>query len=76
MAVGIIPYLVAMLVAIGVLRASGVLDGIVWGIEWLFKLFGMNTDFVQAMPTALMKPLSGSGARAMMLETIDRKSVV
>ncbi len=74
-AIKLIPFLVAMLVAIGVLRASGVLDGIVWGIEWLFKLFGLNTDFVQAMPTALMKPLSGSGARAMMLETMNSQGV-
>ncbi|MDH3221319.1 MAG: spore maturation protein [Gammaproteobacteria bacterium] len=70
-AVKLIPFLVAMLVAIGLLRASGVLDGAVWLLESLFSAFGVNTDFVQALPTALMKPLSGSGARAMMLETMN-----
>ena len=70
-AVKLIPYLVAMLVAIGLLRGSGVLDGLVWIFEHLFASLGFNTDFVQALPTALMKPLSGSGARAMMLETMD-----
>lgn len=74
-AIKLIPYLVAMLVAIGVLRASGVLDGILLGVEYLFTLFGFNTDFVQALPTALMKPLSGSGARAMMLETMSTHGV-
>ncbi len=69
-AVRIIPYLVAMLVAIGVLRASGVLDFIVWGFGRGFELLGLNTDFVAALPTAIMKPLSGSGARAMMIETL------
>ena len=70
-AVKLIPFLVAMLVAIGLLRASGVLNGAVWCLEYLFSALGMNTDFVQALPTALMKPLSGSGARAMMLETMN-----
>lgn len=70
-AVRIIPYLVAMLVAIGVLRASGVLDFIVWGFGRGFELLGLNTDFVAALPTAIMKPLSGSGARAMMIETLS-----
>ncbi|MEM7565273.1 MAG: nucleoside recognition domain-containing protein [Pseudomonadota bacterium] len=70
-AVKLIPFLVAMLVAIGLLRASGVLNGAVWCLEYLFSGLGMNTDFVQALPTALMKPLSGSGARAMMLETMN-----
>ena len=70
-AIKLIPYLVAMLVAIGLLRSSGVLDGIVWLLEQLFSGLGMNTDFIQALPTALMKPLSGSGARAMMLETMN-----
>ena len=74
-AIKLIPYLVAMLVAIGVLRASGVLDGIVWVMEWFFSFLGFNTDFVQALPTALMKPLSGSGARAMMLETMSSLGV-
>ncbi len=74
-AVKLIPYLVAMLVAIGLLRASGVLDGLVGGLQWLFEAFGANTDFIQALPTALMKPLSGSGARAMMLETMNNFGV-
>jgi len=69
-AVGIIPYLVAMLVAIGVLRASGtldfLLDGIRWGVEWL----GWDARWVDGLPTALMKPLSGSGARGMLIETM------
>ena len=67
-AVKIIPYLVAILVAIGVFRASGALDFIVDGIAGVIGLFGVNTDFVQALPTALMKPLSGSAARGMNLE--------
>ena len=70
-AVKLIPFLIAMLVAIGLLRASGVLSAAVWGLEYLFSAIGMNTDFVQALPTALMKPLSGSGARAMMLESMN-----
>ena len=70
-AIKIIPYLVAMLVAIGVLRASLVLDGLLSMIENLFAVFGLNTDFVAALPTALMRPFSGSGARAMLLETMN-----
>jgi len=70
-AVQIIPYLVAMLTAIAVLRYSGVLDGFIWCLDKLFSLTGMNTDFLPALPTALMKPLSGNGARAMMLETMQ-----
>ena len=70
-AVRLIPYLVGMLVAIGVLRTSGVLDGLLVVIETLLGMAGFNTDFVQALPTAFMKPLSGSGARAMMLETMN-----
>ena len=69
-AVRIIPYLVGMLVAIGVFRASGVLDGLLWLIERLVTALGIDSGFVQALPTAFMKPLSGSGARAMMLETM------
>ena len=69
-AVRIIPYLVAMLVAIAVLRTSGVLDLIVLGFEKLFSGLGFDTEFVKALPTAIMKPLSGSGARAMMIETM------
>lgn len=70
-AIRIIPYLVAMLVAIAVLRASGALDLLVLGFEKLFSSLGMNTDFVAALPTAILKPLSGSGARAMMIETMQ-----
>ena len=70
-AIQIIPYLVAMLTAIAVLRYSGVLNGIVWGFEKLFTAIGINTDFIPALPTALMKPLSGNGARAMMLEAMQ-----
>lgn len=70
-AVRIIPYLVAMLVAIAVLRASGVLTFIVDGFESFFAWIGWDTEFVAALPTALMKPLSGSGARAMMIETMQ-----
>ena len=70
-AVRIIPYLVAMLVAIAVLRAGGVLDMIVLGFEKFFAALGWDTEFVKALPTALLKPLSGSGARAMMIETMQ-----
>ena len=68
--VKIIPYLVAMLVAIGVFRASGTMDFIISGIGRFFAWVGVNTDFVPALPTAFMKPLSGSGARGMMLEAM------
>ncbi len=74
-AVRLIPFLVGMLVAIGVLRTSGVLDGLIVGLEVMLSSIGINTDFIQAMPTALMKPLSGSGARAMMLETMNNFGV-
>ena len=74
-AVRLIPFLVGMLVAIGVLRTSGVLDGLIDGLELMLSGIGVNTDFIQAMPTALMKPLSGSGARAMMLETMNNFGV-
>ena len=67
-AVQIIPYLVAMLAAIGVFRESGGLDYICSAIAYLFESLGIDTQFVPALPTALMKPLSGSGARAMMLD--------
>ncbi len=66
----IIPYLVGMLVAIGVLRNSGVLGLIVSGFDWVFRQIGINTDFTAALPTALMRPLSGSGSRAMMIDTM------
>jgi len=74
-AVRLIPFLVGMLVAIGVLRASGVLDGLIVGLEFVLSSVGINTDFIQALPTALIKPLSGSGARAMMLETMNNFGV-
>ena len=70
-AVGIIPYLIAILVAIGMFRASGAMDWMLWGIEKTVAFVGFNTDFVGALPTALMKPLSGSGARGMMLDTMN-----
>ncbi|MDO7745201.1 MAG: hypothetical protein MUP99_15570 [Pedobacter sp.] len=66
----IIPYLVGMIVAIGVLRNSGVLGYIVDGFSWCFVQIGVNTDFTPALPTALIKPLSGSGAKAMMVDTM------
>lgn len=70
-AVGIIPYLVAILVAIGMFRASGAMDMLIDGIRYVVALTGANTDFVNALPTAFMKPLSGSGARGMMIETMQ-----
>lgn len=69
-AVTIIPYLVAILVAIGVFRASGAMDLVIDGIGWLIGLCGIDSDFVVALPTAIMKPLSGSGARGMMVDTM------
>ena len=74
-AVQIIPYLVAMLVAIGVFRASGALDYIVELVKIGVSKLGMDTDFIYAIPTAIMKPLSGSGARAMMLDTFSAHGV-
>jgi spore maturation protein SpmA len=67
----IIPYLVAILVAIGVFRASGAMDFLVAGIGSAFGALGINTDFIEALPTALMKPLSGSGARGMMVDAMQ-----
>lgn len=69
-AVRIIPYLVAILVAVGVFRASGGMDVLISGVEWSLSKCGVSTDFVGALPTALMKPLSGSGARGLMLEAM------
>ncbi len=69
-AVTIIPYLVAILVAIGVFRASGAMDWFISGLTWIVREMGLNTDFIPAMPTALMKPLSGSGARGMMVDAM------
>ncbi len=70
-AVRIIPYLVAVLVSIGVFRASGAMDWLIDAVKWLVSLTGMNTDWVGALPTALMKPLSGSGARGMMVDAMQ-----
>lgn len=71
----VIPYLVGMLVAISVIRNSGVFGFIVSGFNWIFVGLGMNTDFVPALPTALMKPLSGSGAKAMMIDAMQTYGV-
>lgn len=70
-AVTIIPYLVAMLVGIGVLRACGVLDGVLDIVRWIFFVVGADVRFVDALPTALMKPFSGSGARSLMVEAMQ-----
>ena len=69
-AVRIIPYLVAILVGIGVFRASGAMDWLIGGVKWTVEAVGGNTEFVGALPTALMKPLSGSGARGMMVDAM------
>ncbi|WP_432380783.1 nucleoside recognition domain-containing protein [Duganella sp. P38] len=71
----VIPYLVGMLVAISVIRNAGLLGFIVQGFSWLFSSLGFNTDFVPALPTALMKPLSGSAAKAMMIDTMQTYGV-
>ena len=70
-AVKIIPYLVAILVAIGVFRASGAMDYLISGMAWVIGSLGFNTDFVEALPVAIMKPLSGGSARGMMLEIME-----
>ena len=70
-AITIIPYLVAILVGIGVFRASGAMDFIIQGVRFGSASIGLNTDFVEALPTMLMKPLSGSGARGMMLDAMN-----
>ena len=69
-AVRIIPYLVAILVGVAVFRASGAMDLVVGGIRWAVAVCGGSTDFVEALPTALMKPLSGAGARGIMIDTM------
>lgn len=74
-AIKIIPYLVGMIVAISVVRNSGILGLIVNGFAWVFGALGLQTDFVGALPTALMKSLSGSGARAMMIDAINTYGV-
>lgn len=70
-AIKIIPFLVAILVAIGAFRASGAMDMLIDGIRYGFMALGVNTDFIEALPTALMKPLSGSGARGMMVDAMN-----
>ena len=69
-AITIIPYLIAILVGIGVFRASGAMDFLIEGVRFAVASVGLNTDFVEALPTMLMKPLSGSGARGVMLDTM------
>ncbi|MBO5975181.1 MAG: spore maturation protein [Paludibacteraceae bacterium] len=69
-AIGIVPYLIAILVAVGMFRASGAMEWIILGIEKFVSFLGLNTDFVGALPTAIMKPLSGSGARGMMIDAM------
>jgi spore maturation protein SpmA len=71
----VIPYLVGMLVAISVIRNAGLLGFVVEGFGWLFSHLGFNTDFVPALPTALLKPLSGSAAKAMMIDTMQTYGV-
>ncbi|MFA8449886.1 MAG: nucleoside recognition domain-containing protein [Bacteroidales bacterium] len=70
-AVRIIPFMIAILVGIGVFRASGAMDWLVQSIEWLVQLLGFNAEWVKALPTAIMKPLSGSGARGLMVDTMQ-----
>lgn len=74
-AIKIIPFLVAILVSIGVFRVSGAMDFLLQGLEWIFASLGANTEFVDALPVAFMKPLSGGGARGMMLETMTHHGV-
>jgi spore maturation protein SpmA len=69
-AIKIIPFLIAILVAIGVFRSSGAMDYLINGIAFIFKSLGVNTDFISSLPVALMKPLSGSGARGLMIDTM------
>jgi spore maturation protein SpmB len=71
----LLPYLVAMLCAVGVLRASGALDMVLAGIRWAVGLAGWDARFVDALPTALVKPFSGSAARAMLIETMQSQGV-
>lgn len=71
LSISLIPYLVAMLFAIGMLRASGMLDLIVQSVGYVVQLVGFDTRFLDALPTGIMKPLSGSGARALMIETMQ-----
>ena len=71
-AVDVIPYLIAILVAVGVFRASGAMDFLTEGLASFFAWIGVNTDFVGALPTAIMKPLSGSGARGLMVDAMQQ----
>jgi spore maturation protein SpmB len=71
-AIKIIPYLIAILVAIGVFRESGAMEWMVSGFTWAFNTMGINADFTPALPTAFMKPLSGSGARGMMVDAMTQ----
>ena len=71
-AVDVIPYLIAILVAVGVFRASGAMDFLIEGMARFFAWIGINTDFVGALPTAIMKPLSGSGARGLMVDAMQQ----
>ncbi len=74
-AVKIIPFLVAILVGIGVFRASGAMDSLMSGIAWLFTSIGLNANFVEALPVAFMKPLSGAGARGLMIDAMNQHGV-
>lgn len=71
-AVDVIPYLIAILVAVGVFRASGAMDFLIEAMARFFSWLGLNTDFVGALPTAIMKPLSGSGARGLMVDAMQQ----
>jgi spore maturation protein SpmB len=71
----LLPYLVAMLCAVGVFRASGALDGVLSGVRWLVESIGWDSRFVDALPTAMVKPFSGSAARALLIETMSNKGV-
>jgi spore maturation protein SpmB len=72
---GLLPYLVAMLCAVGVFRASGALEYALSAIRWTVDVLGMDARFVDALPTALVKPFSGSAARAMLIETMQSQGV-
>lgn len=74
-AIKIIPFLVAILVGIGVFRVAGAMDAIISGLAWVISLFGINTDFVDALPVAFMKPLSGAGARGLMIDAMNHHGV-
>jgi spore maturation protein SpmB len=71
----LLPYLVAMFCAVGVLRASGALDYLLDGMRWIVQQIGFDTRWIDAMPTALVKPFSGSAARAMLIETMQHHGV-